>query len=81
VERRNQIGLHPERLRRMKFVGEQFFLAARCPEHQATREVSRSDDNRCLQKCPGCLLPSRAIYVVLISQHRREELTLVGSLS
>ena len=34
AELKNQIGLRRLRLRRMKFVREQFFLAAAAPEHQ-----------------------------------------------
>jgi hypothetical protein len=42
---KNQIGLRRLRLRRMKFVQEQFFLAAGCAEHQATGALYHSDDN------------------------------------
>jgi Transposase DDE domain len=39
AELKNQIGLRRLRLRRLKFVREQFFLAAVAPEHQATSAV------------------------------------------
>jgi hypothetical protein len=45
VELKNQIGLRRLRLRRLKFVREQFFLAAVGPEHQATSAVPQPTGN------------------------------------
>jgi hypothetical protein len=44
TELKNQIGLRRLRLRSMKFVREQFFLAGG-PEHRATGAVPQSTDN------------------------------------
>ena len=44
-ELKNQVRLRRLRLRRLKSVRGQFFLAAAGPEHQATRAVSRPIDN------------------------------------
>jgi hypothetical protein len=46
AELKNQIGLRRLRLRRLKFVREQFFLAAG-PEHQATRALPQPTDKTC----------------------------------
>jgi hypothetical protein len=46
AELKGRIGLHRLRLRRLKFVREQFFLAATAPEHQTTGVVPEYINNR-----------------------------------
>jgi Transposase DDE domain len=56
-ELKNLIGLRRLRLRRLKFVREQFYLAGGGPKHQATgavpqHESATSDGNRVRNKLP-----------------------------
>jgi hypothetical protein len=63
------------RLRRLKFVREQFFLGSGCAEHQATGAVPQPTDKPCcVRYCLAEAREEKLRNVILIDKRRSGEL-------